>query len=76
MSIQKTLDNMCIDALPKIKKIISKSGSFEANQMYCKTLHRASSSRIAIDSMTDSQKEEFQSDLIQEFKYKEWMNEA
>lgn len=76
MSIQKILDNMCIDALPKIKEIIYKSGSFEANQMYCKTLHRASNCRIAIDSMTDSQKEKFQRDLIQEFKYKKWMNEA
>ena len=73
MSIQSQLNNSAIAVLPKIAAIIERAEVFEANQMKYRALREINNSKIAIDSMTLVQLDEFQEDLIEVFKCRNWI---
>lgn len=77
MGIQGQLDQEAIDMLPKVKAEIEKASAFEANQMKYSTIQACCNAsqryRCAIAFMTTEEIEEFQSDLIDKFRFKEWI---
>ena len=76
MSLQAHLNDEAIELLPKIKKIISESEKFEANQMYNETIRKCCNASSVYGSclvdMSENTKEEFQNDLIDAFKHFGW----
>ena len=73
MSIQSKLDAQAINKLPKIKTIIKNSNNFSSNQIKSATIRAIIDSDITVDTMSDKQLEQFQSALINAFKYKNWI---
>lgn len=73
MSLQSQLDQEAIDMLPKIKSEIAKAAFEEANAMRLKTLQYCMNSSKAIIDMNSKELEEFQDDLLEIFKYREWI---
>lgn len=74
MTLQSILNQQAIDALPQIKKIIhhTKDQSIR-DQMIDRTLRAVLDSVICLDNMNDTVKNAFENDLIEIFKYKNWM---
>ena len=71
MSIQSILSNHAIDMLPKIKDLITSKSDQARSNLVSITLRACMNSRISLDDMNESQKEEFQNNLIETFKFKE-----
>lgn len=59
--------------LSKITFLIERAEKFEANQMTCRAIQECGNSKIAIDEMTDIQLEEFENELIDTFKFFNWI---
>ena len=74
MTIQQQLNQIAIDYLPKVKKILAHSQQFEANQMINATIQACINSSASIDSMNLKELEIFENDLIKSFKLKNWVN--
>ena len=77
-NIQARFNNEAIDMLPRVKKEILKATQFEANQMKCLTLAKCCNAsqhyRCAIAFMTKEELKEFEQDLLDVFKFKNWIN--
>lgn len=73
MTIQSQLDQIAINILPKIKSAIEAAEKFEANQMINRVLRECMNSSKAIDSMNESELNSFQDEVLETFKYNEWM---
>jgi len=73
VSIQAQFNQECIDMLPIIKQKIAVAKSFDANQMFCKTLREAGNSSKPICEMNDNELMLFQLELIRIFKHCEWI---
>jgi len=78
MTIQAQLDQRAIDMLPRVNAAIKEAKPFEANQMRCSTIRNCCNAsqnyRCAIAFMTKEELEEFENDLIDSFKFKNWIN--
>jgi len=72
-NLQHKLNNDSIDMLPKIREIISKADNFEANQIRCYSLNAMLNNNRSVNNMSDKQKEEYSSELLNVFKHKEWV---
>ena len=73
MSIQAELNAEALSYLPEILNAIRNAEAFEANQMQNITLQRLLSSDVAVDHMDATDLAFFQADLLDYFKYQEWM---
>lgn len=73
MGLQAIIDQDVFNFFPKINSCIDKAESFEANQMQQKTLQRVLNMCTPLDQLTTSQVESLESDLIEVFKFNEWL---
>lgn len=73
MTNQSQLNKESLAKLSKVAKLISNVEKFEANQMEQAVLRAMMNSRIAFDSMTSQEQEEFENNLIESFKEKNWI---
>lgn len=73
MSIQGYFDNEALSMLPKILVKINNAEKFESNEMVCRTLREINNSEIALINMNIEQINEFQDDLINIFKFYNWI---
>lgn len=73
MSIQAAFNADAMSLIPKIKEVISFANNFEANQMEHKALTEMMDSPIPIAHMNSKQLEQFQTDLLDQFKYYDWI---
>ena len=74
MSVQAALNADSMNSIPKVKQVISKAENFEANQMEQKALNKMMNSHVAIVDMNCQQLEQFQDDLIEIFKFNNWLS--
>jgi intracellular sulfur oxidation DsrE/DsrF family protein len=74
MTIQTLLNTTAISFFPKVKSAIESAEGFEANQMNYATVQACNNSVKPIDSMTKTQLEKFEADLIESFQFKNWIN--
>lgn len=74
MSVQAALNADSMNSIPKVKEVISKADNFEANQMEQKAFTEMMNSPVAIVDMNSQQLEQFQDDLIEVFKFKNWLS--
>jgi hypothetical protein len=74
MTIQTLLNTTAISFFPRIKSVIESAEGFEANQINYATVQACNNAYKAIDSMTKEELEKFESDLIESFKFKNWIN--
>ena len=73
MSIQSQLNNEAINCLPKIKTLIENAASFEANQMSNYANNEMMNSYKSVNSMTSEELDSFQCEIIETFKFKDWI---
>lgn len=74
MTIQVQLDAIALNYFPRIQKIISESEKFEANQIKCKTTQLICDANKSIDSMTCQELQIFENEMIEIFRFKNWIN--
>jgi len=73
MTIQSSLNAETINFFSAIKFEIKSAERFEANQMNYATLQACNNAHKAINTMTKTELEIFESDLIETFKFKNWI---
>ena len=74
MSLQAILNNQAIEALKIVAPVLQKIENFhEWNQAYCYTLRALCDSRTCINDMAAQELSDFQNDLLETFKYKNWI---
>lgn len=73
MTIQSQLDNESLKKLTQVSEVINNAEAFERNQMINAALRAMMNSTTAIDDMNDDQLKKFEADLIESFKFKEWI---
>jgi hypothetical protein len=59
--------------LPKIALLIDNAEEFERNQMICAVERACLDSHIALSDMTDDDKNRFENNLIEKFKFNYWI---
>lgn len=73
MSIQQILNDTSLCYIPKVLRVIQNSESgFDYNQMYQYAIRKINESSKPIADMNDSEIKEFETQLIETFKYKGW----
>lgn len=73
MSLQSLLTKQAFEMLPKVLNAIEAANDFESNQMACYAERKINDSKIALVEMTNEQIDEFQNELLETFKFKEWL---
>ncbi len=74
MSIQQQLNNMAISMCKKLQATISQSSDeFCINQMRCSALKEINNTYMPIENMTQEQLDKFQDEVIEKFKYNNWI---
>lgn len=74
MSLQKKFDDDSIASLNQIPDLIANAEPFVANQMRHYTLRLMGSSVTPIVEMSSSELDKFETDLIDVFKFKQWLS--
>jgi hypothetical protein len=72
--MQARMNQEAIDMLPRIKHVIALAEDFEACQMTQATLMSICNSVRSISEMSGAQIFIFEEMLLEQFKYKEWIN--
>lgn len=75
MNLQHQLNKLSLIRTPRISAIIEGAASYEANQMREYTLQKMMDSYTSITDMTEHQLDEFQDNVIADFKYKNWLSQ-
>lgn len=75
MSLQFIFHKELFELLPRISSLINTADKFNANQIVCATVRAAMNSVTSVLNMTANQQEEFQSNLIDTFKAKNWVGD-
>lgn len=73
MPIQSILNEDAMSYVPRIRKLIEEAERFEANQMKEKALQMMSTISPCLQDMNILQIAEFETNLIETFKYKNWI---
>lgn len=73
MSLQNSLNNDSLSKLTLVSDVISKAEKFEANQMREAATRAMLNSRTAINDMNEEELAKFENNLIDSFRFKEWI---
>ena len=73
MTIQNQFNNEALNMLPEIVAEIKKADQFGRDQIISKTLRECSNSRVSLINMNEKQLNEFQDNLLESFRYLEWI---
>lgn len=73
MSLQNSLNSDSLSKLTSVSEVISKAEKFEANQMREAVIRAMLNSNTAVDDMNEEELTKFESDLIDSFRFKEWI---
>ena len=73
MSLQADLNDEALKHLPEVLKVIHKAEAFEANQMHNAAIQHMLNSDVAVAHMDASDLTLFQEELLEYFKYQEWL---
>jgi len=73
MGLQAILTKQAFEMLPRVLIEIESANDFESNQMTCYAERKLNNSRVALVDMTEQQINEFENDLIETFKFNNWI---
>ena len=73
MTIQNILNDESFTYIPNVLNLIKGQQKFEKNQMIEHCLKKMLSSTISVAKMTHDQIKKFENDLIETFKFYEWI---
>lgn len=73
--VQSQFNNEALQSLTKVFELIENADGLERNQMAHVALREIMNSSVPIDSMSESQLDKFQNDLIERFEYNGWVKE-
>lgn len=73
MSVQEYFNRRAICLLDRVNAEIEKAEDFEANQMTNYAIRKINDAYKPIRIMTKTELKDFENDIIEDFKYKNWI---